>query len=156
MSRTASFIMFFAAISLLVIAHLTSAAMEEEGVNEARALLGTEWWVEDIDHKGVVDRVHTTISFPETGRVAGDGGCNRYMGSVEIVGDTIRFGRLAGTMMMCPQAVMNQEQHFHQTMDRVSHWKVDDKTGLLHLMAPDGTTVIRAWEVTEDNPSREL
>ena len=55
-------------------------------MTELSSLEGTEWWVEDIEQTGVVDRVHTTIAFPAAGRVAGDGGCNRYMGGVEFDG----------------------------------------------------------------------
>lgn len=154
MSRKASFLLFFTAIGLLVIAHFADAEAEENAVSALNSLVGTEWWVEDIDQAGVVDRVHTTIAFPEEGRVAGDGGCNRYMGSVEIEADRISFGNLAATMKMCPAAVMNQEQRFHQAAARVVRWEISD-TGLLHLRDAEGNTVIRAWEVTEDNPSRE-
>ena len=35
-------------------------------------------------------------------RLSGSGGCNRVMGSFELDGDTLRLGRLAGTMMACP------------------------------------------------------
>lgn len=155
MTRRASILLFLTAVSMLVLASFIDATAEVPGVKQTRSLLGTEWWVEDIDQKGVVDRVHTTIAFPEPGRVAGDGGCNRYMGAVEIDGASISFGNLAGTMMMCPDSVMDQERRFHQALARVVSWELAD-TGLLHLKDSAGATIVRAWEVTEDNPSSEL
>jgi heat shock protein HslJ len=155
MTRRSSILLFITAVSMLVLAYLMDATAEGPNVQKTQSLLGTEWWVEDIDQGGVVDRVHTTISFPEPGRVAGDGGCNRYMGGVEIDGSAITFGQLAGTMMMCPEAVMNQDRRFHQALARVVSWEVAE-TGLLHLKDADGQTIVRAWEVKEDNPSRQL
>lgn len=155
MTRRASILLFLTAISMLVLAYFIDATAEVPSVKQTQSLLGSEWWVEDIDQQGVVDRVHTTLSFPEPGRVAGDGGCNRYMGAVEVEGAAISFGKLAGTMMMCPEAVMHQERKFHQALARVVSWEVAD-TGLLHLKDSSGATIIRAWEVTEDNPSRQL
>lgn len=156
MSRRASILLFLTAIGLLVLAQWVEATAEQESMSSTVSLEGTEWWVEDIEQAGVVDRVHTTIAFPEAGRVAGDGGCNRYMGSVEFDGAGVRFGPLAGTRKMCPPAVMDQEQRFHQAMTRVVSWELPSDTGLLHLKDADGNTLIRAWQVTEDNPSSEM
>ena len=95
---------------------------EEEPRMQGTSLVGTEWWVEDIEGTGVIDNSHTTITFPEPGRVAGDGGCNRYMGSYEGEGDRLKFGPLASTRMACPEALMNQDDRFHQALARVVGW----------------------------------
>jgi heat shock protein HslJ len=44
-------------------------------------------------------------------RVAGSGGCNRVMGSFEVDGDQLRFGRMGSTRMSCPDG-MEQERRF--------------------------------------------
>ena len=155
MSRRASILLFLTAIGLLVLAQWVEATAEQQTMSEASPLAGTEWWVEDIEQAGVVDNVHTTIAFPGPGQVAGDGGCNRYKGSVEFDGAAVKFGPLASTMKMCPPALMDQERKFHQAMTRVVSWEVASDTGLLHLKDGEGMTLIRAWQVTRDNPSSE-
>jgi len=117
---------------------------QQETANvESSALIGTAWWVEDILSAGVIDNARTTIGF-EDGRVAGSGGCNRYTGSFELDRESISFGPVAGTMMACPEALMNQDQRFHEALGLVTSWRIDESTGLLHLENQEGETVIRA------------
>ena len=132
-------------LALLAITGFANAA--EVNMTEFE-LTDTEWWVEDIDGKGVIDRSHTTLQFLEQGTVAGDTGCNRYRGSAEISGASISFGPMAGTRKACVPALMDQEKRFYQTIAKVVSWEVPD-TGLLHLQDADGNTVIRAWRVED-------
>ncbi len=126
-----------------------AVADQHDGTGEAatRELVDSEWWVEDILCGGVVDRSRTTIQFAENQRVAGNSGCNRYMGGYQLTGEKLSFGVLAGTMMACPEALMNQEQRFHQAMTQVKQWRIDPDTGLLHLVDEAGETVIRASKI---------
>jgi heat shock protein HslJ len=132
---------------LLVNACTTQTATQgNEPMNDNPGLQGTSWWVEDIAGKGVIDMSHTTIEFTEDGKLAGDTGCNRYFGSYELVGKTIRFGPLAGTRKACAESLMNQEMVFYQAMEKVSHWEIAE-TGLLHLRDEAATSLIRASKV---------
>ena len=117
-------------------------------INEDQSLKGTAWSVEDIAGKGVVDMSHTTIEFTDDGRIAGDTGCNRYFGSVELAEGTIKVGILAGTRKACIPALMDQERSFYQAIDEVTSWEIAD-TGLLHLRNADGMDQLRASR-TED------
>jgi putative lipoprotein len=114
-----------------------------------KALPGTAWWVEDILSAGVIDRARTTIAFNEDGRAAGNGGCNRFTGSYTLDGAGISFGPMAGTMMACPDALMNQDRRFHEALGQVTRWRIDAQTGLLHLENQDGETLIRASALPE-------
>ncbi len=133
-------------VLLLVLLAITSFANATEVNMSKFALTDTEWWVEDIDGKGVMDMAHTTLHFLEQGRVAGDTGCNRYMGSAEVSGTSISFGPMAGTRKACAPSLMHQEMKFYQAIAKVVSWEVAD-TGLLHLRDADGNTMIRAWRV---------
>ncbi|MGH9459880.1 MAG: YbaY family lipoprotein, partial [Vicinamibacteria bacterium] len=53
-------------------------------------LQGTAWRLEDLGGEGALDTVEATLEFPEAGRVAGSGSCNRFFWSVEISGESIR------------------------------------------------------------------
>jgi heat shock protein HslJ len=107
-------------------------------------LTGTSWSVDEIDGEGVIDRSQATVEFPEPGRVAGNASCNRYMGGYERDGESLTFGNLAGTLMACPEALMNQERRFHQAMGQVTGWRIDPATELLHLVNEADDTMIRA------------
>jgi len=135
-------------VLILALLAITSCANATEINMTEFELTDTEWWVEDIDGKGVIDMSHTTLQFLEQGGVTGDTGCNRYRGSAEVSGTSISFGPMAGTRKACAPSLMDQEMKFYQAITRVVSWEVAD-TGLLHLKEANGNTIIRAWRVEE-------
>jgi putative lipoprotein len=56
-------------------------------------------------------------------RVAGSGGCNRMMGSYKLEGNKLSFGRMAATMMACPDG-MDVERAFLAGLERVKTWEI--------------------------------
>jgi heat shock protein HslJ len=94
--------------------------------------LNGEWHVEDIAGGGIIDNSNVTLDFFEPGRLAGSGGCNRY--TAGIAQDAFRLGPVASTMMMCPEALMNQEQKFFAALQTVTRYDVDE-TGALRFFA---------------------
>jgi copper homeostasis protein (lipoprotein) len=58
-------------------------------------------------------------------RFAGTVGCNQMIGGVEVTGDALRFGQVAGTMMMCPPPLDQQERLFAQVLGEVVSWRID-------------------------------
>ncbi len=103
---------------------------------------GGTWLVEDIQSRGVMDYLQTTLRVSGGGDVTGSGGCNSYFGSADIDGDRIRFGALGSTRMACPEAIMDQESRFFAALELVRHWRVDP-AGHLHLLDENGGTVVR-------------
>jgi len=142
-------IVLLATLAIVSFAQQSCAMEGEETAMTAPSLLGSTWWVEDIAGRGVIDMSHTTIGFPEAGRVEGDTACNRYFGGVDIDADTISFGQMAVTERACTQtALMKQESKFLRALSKVTRWRVA-VTGLLHLDDDKGKTWIRAVR-TED------
>jgi len=88
-------------------------------------LTGTEWLLEDLGGAGVIDNVQATLAFPETGKTAGKGSCNRFFGPAEISGSAIKLGPLGSTRMSCPEAVMSQETKYLDALQAAEHfeWK---------------------------------
>jgi heat shock protein HslJ len=101
-----------------------------------------KWLAEDIRGGGVIDDLQTTLELEADGSVFGSGGCNRYRGHAEISGQSIKFGPLAGTMMACPPAVMQQEQKFHAAMKEVTSWSLTAH-GQLVLSDAAGKALVR-------------
>jgi heat shock protein HslJ len=88
-------------------------------------LAGTEWLLEDLGGAGVIDNVQATLTFPEAGKTAGEGSCNRFFGPAEITGSAIKLGPLGSTRMACPEAVMNQETKYLDALQAAERfeWK---------------------------------
>jgi len=70
----------------------------------APALAGTGWALTELGGKpfAAAEQHPVTMQFDAGGgRVSGSGGCNRYSGPYVENGDTLTFGALASTKMMC-------------------------------------------------------
>jgi heat shock protein HslJ len=94
-------------------------------------LLGSEWQLEDLN--GVAaDHGQATLTFPEAGKVAGNGSCNRFFGSAEINGDVIKLSALGSTRMACPEAVMNQESKYLEALQVAERFEWKDPHLLIY------------------------
>lgn len=98
-------------------------------------LVGTAWRLEDLAGAGVVDRVEATLEFPEAGKVAGSGSCNRFFGTVVISGDSVSFGPLGSTRMSCAEAVGNQEGQYLKALQDAERFTLE---GSLLLISSKG------------------
>lgn len=104
-------------------------------------LSGSRWLLEDLEGRGVVDRVPSTLEFGERGALAGNLACNRFSTTFEQSGPRLRFGMVAATRRMCPEAVMDQEQRFSAVLGRTRGALV--KEPFLHLIDERGATMAR-------------
>ena len=108
-------------------------------------LEGTSWRVEEVGGHGVLDGVRSTVEFPEAGRVAGQAACNRYSGAIARSGERIdSIGPLATTRMMCPPAVMDQEQRVLEALGRAR--RLAREGAYLTLYDEGGEALIRLTE----------
>jgi heat shock protein HslJ len=73
-------------------------------------------------------------------QVAGFGGCNRFMGSYRTQGETLELGRIAATMMACPDR-MDEEQAFLAALQAAARWRIAGSH--LEVYDPDGTLLAR-------------
>ncbi len=67
--------------------------------------LNGKWILSRLNNQSVdVDKAEVPyVEFQlSENRVVGFGGCNRFSGSVELIGDSLKFGSLASTKMACP------------------------------------------------------
>jgi heat shock protein HslJ len=96
------------------------------------SLIGSEWLLEDLAGSGMMDGIQATLTFPETGKIAGNGSCNRFFGSAEISGDTIKLGPLASTRMACPDPVMNQEMKYLAALQAAERFEWKDPNLLIY------------------------
>ncbi len=120
-----------------VIGSVVVIAGSAPGAEPAAELSGTTWRADDIDGRGVIDFLQSTITFDADGRVSGRAGCNRYTGTWTLDGARIEMGPFAATRMACPEAVMDQESRFLEALDAVE--RIENRHGLLYLYAGEAT-----------------
>jgi heat shock protein HslJ len=104
-------------------------------------LVGTAWLVEDLEGRGVIDNLQSTLEFPEEGRAAGNLGCNRFTTSVTQSGPLLSFGMPAATRRMCPPAIMDQEDRYSGVLLKTRGSLLDGD--MLYLLDERGAKLAR-------------
>jgi heat shock protein HslJ len=107
------------------------------GAPGAAPLVGSEWRLEDLGGRGVLDNAQATLAFPEAGRVAGNSSCNRFFGSYTLMQDRIALGQLGGTRMACAPAVDEQETRYLDALQKAQRLEVQGTTMLMHVQGLD-------------------
>lgn len=97
------------------------------------SLTGTEWTLQDLAGTPALANVKATLTFPESGRATGNASCNRFTGSVEVSGETIKFGALASTRMACADnAVSTQETEYLKALGAAKRFEWKEPTLLIY------------------------
>ena len=113
--------------SVLIIGFLLavgcSTTAESPGVVDE--LIGTDWGLEEIDGRGVVDNVQSTLRFEKSDRITGWGGCNRYFTGFRFSGNDIKLGPIGSTRRICPPVVMDQEDRFFQALGKAHSRRIE-------------------------------
>jgi heat shock protein HslJ len=109
-------------------------------------LTGTEWSLEDLAGKGVIANARATLTFPEAGKVAGNGSCNRFTGTAEINGSAIKLGPLASTRMACVGEASTQETEYLTALEGAQRFEVKDGKLHLHVSGLDKPLVFHSAE----------
>ncbi len=106
--------------------------------NASASLLGTEWTLRDIAGTPALASPQATLQFPEAGRVAGSGSCNRFTGSLEISGANLKFGPLASTRMACmDNGVSDQEARYLKALGAATRYTLENGDLLIYCEGYD-------------------
>jgi heat shock protein HslJ len=97
------------------------------------SLVGTEWVLRDLAGAPALDAPQATLEFPEAGHAAGNGSCNRFTGSVEISGTSLKFGPLASTRMACmTPGVSDQEDLYLKALGAATRYALENGDLLIY------------------------
>ena len=105
--------------------------------------LGGEWNIIEINGSAVVPAPNQEFPFigfdTKTGKVYGNSGCNRMMGSFDVNAKpgTIDLGALASTRMACPD--MSGERELLQALDKVVRFDAVGEVKPVNKIALYGT-----------------
>ncbi len=99
------------------------------------------WWrAEDIGGRGVIDNSEVTLMLGTDGKIGGKSGCNGYSANYQINGDALKvYPPMIGTKMMCPPALMTQEQAYRSLVETAQSVKVTPE-GMLMITSASGAT----------------
>ncbi len=112
-------------------------------------LAGTKWQAQDyydpnnaVDMSTVLMDTSLTAEFGDDGQLNGSAGCNSYMGSYEVDGDSLSIGPLGLTMMMCdqPTGIMEQEMAFLSALQSADSQARQGEQ--LHILNDTGQVVV--------------
>jgi heat shock protein HslJ len=105
------------AVSIALLVLLTGCAGNpESGTGETAKtepgadLWGTSWRLVEVQGAAALEGVEATLEFPEPGRVAGNGSCNRFSGSIQVTGNSVMIRQLAATRMACIEPAANRQE----------------------------------------------
>lgn len=112
---------------LIALALAVACACEQKTAPVAPpvGLWNTAWRLEDLGGIGVIDNAEVTLEFPEKGKAAGHGTCNRYFATVAVTGDAIRFSEIGATRMACPEALANQEANYLKALESAESFVIE-------------------------------
>jgi heat shock protein HslJ len=89
------------------------------------ALWNTAWRLEDLGGLAMVEGAEATLEFPEEGKAAGQGTCNRFFATVTVAGDEIHFSEIGGTRMACAEPLANQETNYLKALERAESFVIE-------------------------------
>lgn len=104
------------------------------------SLTDTYWKLTELDSKAITiaptqqREVRVTLASGDT-RAFGFSGCNQFTGNYEHKGTTLRFSRLASTMMACATPLMALEAKFLKSLGASSAYRIDGER--MSLLAGD-------------------
>ncbi|MFC5585746.1 META domain-containing protein [Nitratireductor kimnyeongensis] len=97
------------------------------------AIIDTEWVVEDIDGRGIIDSSRVSLTFAGNGSVSGRASCNSYSANWTEENGKLTLGPAATTKMACAEALMDQEQKFLSILTDLK----------LYATTPEGALVLQ-------------
>jgi len=101
-------------------------------------LQATSWRLDRIGGTAAIPGVEVTLEFPAEGKVGGRASCSRFFGTVEISGESIRFGPLASTKMACIDAATTaQETKYLEALQAAERIVFDGPALLLYSRGSD-------------------
>jgi len=112
------------------------------GGDPASLLTGDAWQIQEIAGHGIVDAANITVLFGEKGRASGSTGCNRFTGSYDLTGESLRFGQMGVTMMACPDALMTQERRVLDALEQVRRFDFNKNGALVLIGGPEDTPLL--------------
>jgi heat shock protein HslJ len=129
--------------TVLLLGFVLTACSGVNSLSGNEPLTERYWRVLEIDAQPVNvgnNKAEPHIVLTAERKAHGSDGCNRFTGAYDNTAG-LRFGRLASTMMACPQPVMEQARKFMQAAEATVDFRIQGKT--LELLDSGGRVRMR-------------
>jgi copper homeostasis protein (lipoprotein) len=99
---------------------------------ENNSIIGKHWRLVELQEKSITSesgqgKEAFLLLHEEGNRITGNGGCNHFFGTYELLdGNGIRISQIGATKMMCPD--MEQETTFFRTLESVNNYAIQNET----------------------------
>lgn len=100
-------------------------------------LWGTSWRLADLQGSPALEGVEATLEFPEQGKVAGKGSCNRFFGTAKITGETLTFSQMGSTQMACVGPGMEQESRYLKALAAAQRYSLEGDMLVIYTAGSD-------------------
>lgn len=137
---------FIAGCLLLASCHMTSPKPQKADPQLQSAIIGT-WQLESLNGQAIPASSQAHIVFHDSTSLAGNSGCNQFMGSYRLGGSKLLAGSLAQTRKLCSPAEMQTEKELLRLLQSPRQISVGQNT--LYMTDPDGRVRLQARKVTE-------
>lgn len=107
---------------------------------EPATLLHGAWLITEIDGKPIIAGSSPSLNFETDGQINGNGSCNRFFGGYQLSGEGLTVGNVGASMMMCDEALMNQESQVFKVLKELAGFEIADD-GKLLLRTNGGQTM---------------
>ena len=113
-----------------------------------QSLAGSEWRPIEVAGEALPSNTQMFVRFEAENKVAGNGGCNRFMGGYRLENATLRIGPLASTRRACEADVMKREAAFLRALEEA---RIFLRNGTkLTLKNAQGATTVRLAQTDWD------
>lgn len=135
---------------LLTVGLLAAVFVPAAFAQSENPLAGTYWQLENTD-----SAIKITLGFESDDLATGSGGCNTFGGPYSVEGDTISFGPLASTLMLCEGTgdqeatyleALRSATRYEVTDDQLIIWHGDDQQ-LTFIPDPAGALLGTQWQL---------
>ncbi len=125
---------------------------------DVQTLAGSDWAVTMVNNGreavvSVIEGSELTALFGDNGELSGSAGCNQYISSYTVSGNTIQIGQIGSTMRLCPEpeGIMEQEQAFLVALQSAATFRIEGDSLELRT-ADDAIAVMMTRRVEIDLP----
>ena len=132
------FLLFLAGIALVMLQGQEMARQNLPG--GGASITGIQWRPMTINSEPVAADSNMFVHFAVDGSISGNGGCNKFFGSLETTEGGISVGELGATRMACPPEIMDQEAAFMQVLQAAAKFELGDNG--LQLLGDDGGVLV--------------
>jgi heat shock protein HslJ len=93
---------------------------------------GSRWLLVELPGADTASGIRQTLEFPEPGRIAGNGGCNRFGGEARLDGDRLAVSQLVTTRRACAPEAMALESRYLAALSAAEKVVAEGKALSLH------------------------